>query len=310
MPNDRNTGREAETSPQVAVAQSVTGGAPTLKAFFKKLLDHENLFMWVTAGISFGLLCTSVMLRGATGGKWKITLDDAAIAAIALGLCLVITGRIRKIVVGKEGVTLETAEKAIRQSAGKPIAQVTGLPLEAVVVGEKEMRERIPELIQNRTQALKLVPGRHGYHSESVLKEYLKTLIQYDFFRFVIFLKRDDTLFGIINARNLWAKLNESNSDQPPTAFANFVNRLNGGTDEDLRELAGLPGFVSVDDAATTRTVKSKVLKAMDLSKRDWLPVVNQDTKFVGIVDRSRLIGSMILDITNSLDPGETESRL
>ena len=51
MPNDRITGREAKTSPQVAAqVQSVTGGASVPKPFFKKLLGHENLFIWVTAG--------------------------------------------------------------------------------------------------------------------------------------------------------------------------------------------------------------------------------------------------------------------
>jgi hypothetical protein len=46
---------------------------------------------------------------------------------------------------------------------------------------------------------------------------------------------------------------------------------------------------------------KGDVLDRMEKKGWDWLPVVNKQGQLDGIVDRSRLIASMILDVTNQL---------
>jgi hypothetical protein len=47
---------------------------------------------------------------------------------------------------------------------------------------------------------------------------------------------------------------------------------------------------------------KRAVLERMEKYALDWFPVVNESEKVEGIVDRSRLIASMILEITNQLE--------
>jgi len=73
--------------------------------------------------IAITVLVGVVALRSATAGKVVITLNDAIIAAIAVALALLISAKLTKIVVGSEGVTIETTRDAILSSAAQPIAQ-------------------------------------------------------------------------------------------------------------------------------------------------------------------------------------------
>jgi CBS-domain-containing membrane protein len=76
---------------------------------------------------------------------------------------------------------------------------------------------------------------------------------------------------------------------------------LNRASDADKLKLAQLPSFVPSSDAVTKKSDKRDVLDRMEKSGRDWLPVVNAQGQLDGIVDRSRLTASMILDVTNQL---------
>jgi hypothetical protein len=243
------------------------------------------------------------MLRGASSGKWQITLADAGIAAIAVGLSLILTGKIRKLVIGKEGITLETAEKAILSSAKQPIKmQVNELPVSRIVEADKAGISKIREMVERKVQGLKLKLGRGVYYDGSVLREYLEGLSPYDFFQYVILLDRDGSLFGMVEARNLLEHLARNGSGN---GFAVLADQLNAGTEEDQSELAQLPGFVPASKAVTNQTDKRAVLARMEEFGRDWLPVVSEQRKFEGIVERSRLTASMILDITKRLEGSE-----
>jgi hypothetical protein len=90
----------------------------------------------MTAIITITVLAGVVALRSATAGKVEITLNDAIIAAIAAVLALLVSGKLSKVVVGSEGVTIETARDAILSSAAKPIAVAPQL------VGERKTKWR------------------------------------------------------------------------------------------------------------------------------------------------------------------------
>jgi hypothetical protein len=77
----------------------------------------------ITAIITVAVLVGVVALRSATGGEVEITLNDAIIAAIAAALALLVSGKLSKVVVGGEGVTIERARDAILSSAAQPISQ-------------------------------------------------------------------------------------------------------------------------------------------------------------------------------------------
>ena len=73
------------------------------------------------------MLALVVGLRSDSGGKIEIRLADAASATIRIVLRLVMSGQMAKLSFGAEGVSLETAGKAIRETSVKPIGgQVAG----------------------------------------------------------------------------------------------------------------------------------------------------------------------------------------
>jgi hypothetical protein len=139
-------------------------------------MKSNNLFALVTALIAFGLLVAAVTLRSMTDGKWKINRDDAVIAATAVGLALIITGRVKKLVLGKEGFTLETAEGAIVHSAKQPIKdQVAPVPIDRIKEADKEGTEKIAEFARDRVQALRLTLSRQGdYYLGGAVRKYLE----------------------------------------------------------------------------------------------------------------------------------------
>ncbi len=204
--------------------------------------------------IAITVLVGVVALRSATAGKVVITLNDAIIAAIAVALALLISGKLTKIVVGSEGVTIETTRDAILSSAAQPIAQqVNALPVAPVEQAMKGGIAEIPEMVRQRVQGLDFMLNFGGY-DQTILK-----------------------------------------------TFLDFALLLNRASDADKLKLAQLPSFVPSSDAVTKKSDKRDVLDRMEKSGRDWLPVVNAQGQLDGIVDRSRLTASMILDVTNQL---------
>jgi hypothetical protein len=258
---------------------------------------------WLTAVIAIAALVLAVTLRSASNGKIEITLNDAIIAAIAAGLALLVSGKIAKLGIGNEGLTIETAKEAILSSAKRPIAQqITQLPvLQLPVVPVEEVMKggvaEIPNILRRKAQGLDFALGL-GIYDPGVLKIYLETLTRYDFFRYVILMRRDGALFGMLNARTLQAALSDGGSGE---TYADFESQLNRATAADLERIAQLPGFVPAGDAVGKQADKREVLARMQKSGRDWLPVVGENGRFDGIVDQSRLIASMILDVTDQL---------
>ena len=129
------------------------------------------------------------------------------------------------------------------------------------------------------------------------LQQYLETLSKYPFFRFVVFLKSNQTLFGMIDARKLAALLQDPQSGLDFARFAALINR-----GDDQARLAELPGFVPAGADVTRQSDKRKVLEKMEERGAEWLPVQTPEGRFEGIVDRSRLTASLILDVTNQLE--------
>lgn len=226
----------------------------------------------ITAIIAVAVLGSVVALRSATGGRVEITLNDAIITAIAAALALLVSGKLSKVVVGSEGVTIETAREAILSSAARPIdQQVKPLPVAPLEEALKGGIAEIPEMIRRRVQGLDFMLGMGGY-DPNALKAYLETLTRFDFFRFIIVLTPDRKLFGMLDARSLLAALNDSMSG---LSFQEFASLLNRATDADRRRLTQLPGFVPASDAVSKQSDKRDVLERMEKSGRDWLPVVN-----------------------------------
>ena len=249
------------------------------------------------------VLIAVVGVRTYTDGKIEVKLTDAAIAIIAAGLMLFMTGRISKLGISSSGVTVETTREIILAASAQPIAnQVskvssTALPVASVDVALKGGVGDIPALVRREVPALEFVLGNSGYVGPAI-QQYLETLVKYPFFRFVVILKKDGSLFGMIDGRKMLGILQDPNSE---LRFDTFARALNQGGAAEQAMLAKLPGFLPVSAAVTRSSDKTDALEKMEKVGSDWLPVIGENNKFDGIVERSRVTASLILDVTNQL---------
>lgn len=257
--------------------------------------------MWpeiATAAVALVVLVSVVGLRSLSAGRIEVRLPDAIIATIAAALMLLMTGRINKLIVGTEGITVETAREAILSASKQSVTpQVSPLPVAQVEQALKGGIAEIPDLVRRQVQALEFVFGAGSYNA-AAMQQYLETLSKYSFFRFVVFFNSDMTLFGMMDARKLLATLENPGTGQN---FASLAALVNSGTADDKAQLAKLPGFVPASAAVKPDTNKRDVLQQMETKNVDWLPVLKPNNQLQGIVDRSRLVASLILDVTTQL---------
>lgn len=258
-------------------------------------------FDWSLLGIvlvCLGALVALILLRGLSGGKLEVKLSDAVIAILPFVLFMLFTGQIRKLVVSSEGVTVEMAE-AFRAAAAAPISgQVSALPIIPVDLAAKGPVDEIPRLIADGVEGLTFELGFGSYNGPAI-REYLLTLTRYPTFRYVVFTNPDGRLFGMIDARKLATVLQEPDRGD---GFENLADVLNSGADD---QIAQLPGFLPAESAVPAEADKLVVLQQMEDRAADWLPIADADGRFRGVVERSRLTASLILDVAQRLDAPE-----
>jgi hypothetical protein len=252
----------------------------------------------IAGAIGFAVLAGLVLLRGLTGGRVEVKLADAAIAIIPVVLVLLATGQIQKLAIGTEGITIETARDAILGASATSITgQVSPLPVAPVEVAAKGGTGEIPHLIAQGVQGLNFRLGA-GFYVGQAIDEYLRQLTAYPAFRFVIVTKPDGTLFGVMDARKLQQVVAQDTVGISWSQFADILNRGDAGAFDRLTKLTG---FIGRDQALTKAADKHNALERMEKLAADWLPVVDDRGMFVGVVDRSRLTASLILDVTARL---------
>src|SRR5262249_29777059 len=179
-------------------------------------------------------------------------------------------------------------------ASAQPIdQQVAALPVAPVEEALKGGVAEIPSMVHRGLQGLDFLLGAGAYDPHAV-QEYLETLTKYPFFRFVILLNPNGSLFGMIDAGKLVTALQDRASGQTYSSFATLINRASA---DDRSELAKLPGFVSASVAVTRQSDKRVVLEKMEKLGMDWLPVLKPSGQLEGTVDRARLTASLILDV-------------
>jgi hypothetical protein len=253
----------------------------------------------LAAGI-FGLLLliALVAIRTASAGRIEVKPTDAAIAAIPVVLWLLASGQVTKLAVGAEGITVETTRMAILEAADRPIEnQVSPLPVATVEIAAKGSIADIPALVARGIAALEFQLGFGGYVGD-VIREYFEALTASPSFRYVVITNPDGTLFGIMDAHRLNAALSNRSG---PVSWNNFADLLNRNDPAGIAELGARYGFVAAGNAVGAMADKRMVLEQMEKLNADWLPVVDQGREFVGVVDRSRVVASLILEVDTRL---------
>jgi hypothetical protein len=249
-----------------------------------------------------GLFILSVWVRAKTGSKYEIKISDIALVLIPLLFWLIGTGKIQKFAVG--GVEFETAQAFIVASEEPIESQValkSPLSIEDVVqTPERDVKgavSQIPRLIKKKTEALEFRLGHGGYWGPAI-KEYFESLDAYAFLRYAIIYSQDGTLFGVFEAKDLLRYFREKGGK----AYHSFAEYLNNPNERYVQRLKDLPGFIPGEFAVTSDANKRFVLEQMEKLKRDTLPVVDSNRRFVGMVERTQLTASLIIDVAKKLE--------
>ncbi len=235
----------------------------------------------LVAGLTF--------LRARTDSKFEVKTSDVALALVPVALWMLFTGKVQEFAVGDVKIVT-----AIREASASPIRnQVTPLPVADVRMDPKSGVDQIPALLRKKTEALSFRLGSGGYYGPAIA-EYLARLSQSPSFRYVVISTADGKFLGMIDGRQLAALLIGPDM-QAANEFAQNLNR------NDAEAILRLSGIVARDKAITKKTDKRQALMQMEALDVQTLPVVDEAGQFAGIVDRSKLTASILIEIAGKV---------
>ena len=137
----------------------------------------------------------------------------------------------------------------------------------------------IPRIAEKPLSTLSLVPGR-GEYSYKGLKEYLRELTKFDFFKYVLFVDEDKTFKGHIHARNLLAQLFDKSTGEE------VINKINSGN---IEETFGFKRNYIRDDISNR-----EALRIMEKEGIIDIAVVDKDMKFKGFTTQDMITTRII----------------
>jgi CBS domain-containing protein len=199
------------------------------------------------------------------------------------------------------------------------------MPVTLLKADAKRGVRDIPRLIESGTQVLSFKLGYSGYYGPAIWM-YFNHLIKSPTFKYALIIDQPGSLFGLFDVRKLTATLNSGNNaeliknfllesfrglpdQQQVSKWSRFAQRIRSNK---TFKLSDMTGFVSLQKAVKPTADKKRVLERMEKQGLDWLPVVKKENtihRFQGIVERSRLTASLILDITNQLENKKKEQK-
>jgi len=254
--------------------------------------------MDITVGLSIGsfliTLVLLVLLR-ARNSRFEIRPADIVVAILPIVVFLLVTGKLQKLEITESGVKIETAfNKASASPIVKQVTPLTGLPSVPIRIDPKRGVEDIPQLISRKTEGLLFRLGHGGYYG-SAIKDYFVLLAKQPFLKYLVIENPDGTFFAMANARELTELFQAKHPPYKAEDFAYWLNYAN------KKAFAQLPGFISSDNAVRKDADKGQVLRKMETLNVDTLPVIDNNSRFAGIINRSRLTASFLIDVAENL---------
>jgi hypothetical protein len=247
---------------------------------------------------SFVVIVALLVLLRLSNSRFEIKATDIVVGVIPIVVFLLATGKLQKFEIGQGGLKVETAfATASSTPITLQVAPLTGLPSEPLRLDPKVGVEEIPRLIARKTEGLLFRIGHGGYWGPAI-DEYFRLLARQPFLRYLIFENPDTTFFAMADARELVELLQ---TDRPPYTANDLAKWLNEG---DRTALSRLPGFIPWEHAVTEKADKGETLRKMENLNVEILPVVevvNNKRYFAGIVNRSRLTASFLVDVAENL---------
>ena len=259
---------------------------------------NGRIYMDTVALISmvafFGVLIILVIIREKSGTRFEIKNTDLMLALIVPVFILFVSGKIDSFEFGD----LKVQAAIVKASETKVKTQInileTGVPIEAVKKHAKRGVKEIPRLVKAKTEVLTFELGQGNYYGPAI-KKYIEELGKTQHFKYLLITERDGSFWGLSDATRFVAPQQGYVADITPQQLAHW---LNSGNQSKLRQL---PGFISKEYSISQSMNKSDVLTKMEQLHVEQLPAVDDNGKFIGVVDRSRVLASMMLEITSKL---------
>ena len=243
--------------------------------------------------IFFALLAIVQFLRLQFGERFEIRNSDILLALIPVAIWLVTSGQVKVLEFG--GFKIESAfAQASAAQISPQVNSVSSLPVSNLDTGSKGAVSNIPNLIERKVEALTFRVGHGGYYGPAI-QDYFEQLIPYPFFKYIVINQPSGELFGITNAREFYSYFDGQYSHYSINDFAEWLNSSN------TEQLAAVPNLLRLEDAVTQTTDRQDALAKMEDLNAESLPVVNENDMLIGVVDRSRLASSLILEVASKV---------
>ena len=253
-----------------------------------------SITLILSIGTFIAILTLLLVLR-ARNSTLEIRATDIVVATLPVLIFLLVSGKIQKLEFGEGGVKIETAfVKASVAEINSQVTAVTGLPMEPTRVDIKESISAIPQLLEKKTEGLSFRLGYGGYYGPAI-QDYLARLTAQPYLKYIIIENNDGTFFGMADARQLYAMLSNPYGQVKADELARWLANSNRAS------FTKLPGFIAAEHAVKPSADKSQTLQLMEQLNVDILPVVSEQKMYLGIVNRARLVASLILDVAKDL---------
>ncbi len=257
----------------------------------------NQLIIAILLGVAFLIILWAVIaLR--IKRQVEVRVSDILVALAPLVLLLLASGYITKASFGPQGFEVEAAAKAIVSSARQTTNPLdkSAVPFTELQTFSKESTSAISAMVDNKVPVLTFEVGRQGYYTPDAVREYFQQLRSQKFLRYIVLQDSRGALAAICQASPLIEFILADGTDLNVEAF---VENISSGAI--VQELAKLDFCEDKTLAVTEGSDRAEALMKMQAARRDWLPVVDHDGNFAGVVDRSTLLGNLVLDVVHKL---------
>ncbi len=255
-----------------------------LAAFFTSLNSPAALVVVLIASFLLIIACLAYIdSKRANGLKLEPSWVLAALAPTIIWLFA--SGKLAEF--SGFGVTLK-----VQDAVAKPlVADLAGEQLDpdVVVLAGKEGTDSIPLYVAMRVSALSFELGNSGY-VPGITGEYFAALTRHDFFRYVAFIDNEQRFRGLVPVDQLLSYLSRKTMEQGIADKWEFFVAL-----IERKEIESIPGLITVSIPANS--TKKEALMAMAEHRLTELPVVDERQRLTGIIQRHKLIDSVLVNL-------------
>ena len=238
----------------------------------------------VGAFVSFALLLALIRMR--SEGKLTVETREIAAAVVAVGIGLFLFGEFDEIAYGDFRLVRKISAEANIPVGDRIANKATTLEYEPISQqARKGSTDAIEEYLQGGVEALSFDLGKKNYYVSDVVRQYIERLTEGPYLKYVVFYEPGGQMKALVDARAIAAQFRMRDTKLTPRSLTNWI------TKPDLVRLKGLPGYVEpVDVKSTTREALAKMLQF----DADFVPVVDEHGRFIGVSKGSQLIGRLV----------------